>query len=314
MQKKGYYQYYVEGEDERKLLSVLKTEMECIVPGKIEVFNVVQEEITAIRLMQLKKGTTVILVFDTDEGNIEILRKNMNRLSRCQEVSSLICIPQVNNLEDELLRSCHIKQIKELLGSKSNKDFKHDLIVEKNLKKKLLNHGFDIQKFWNRNPENKFREIILGHLAAYDVEPLVIGAADDTALEDIVLGQVEVVDFHGDNSTLVGSKIIVVSQESKAVGAYVVQLALNDGSTVRKRNGAGIGNIQTRVFALGRDSMLIVKWLESSFAVCTIFAVSQQYSTLPTVTCSLHSVTSEMSGVSVRETDKVLFSRASTSP
>ena len=162
MQKKGYYQYYVEGEDERKLLSVLKTEMECIVPGKIEVFNVVQEEITAIRLMQLKKGTTVILIFDTDEGNIEILRKNMNKLSRCQEVSRLICIPQVNNLEDELLRSCHIKQIKELLGSKSNKDFKHDLIVEKNLKKKLLNHDFDIQKFWNRNPENKFREISNG--------------------------------------------------------------------------------------------------------------------------------------------------------
>lgn len=74
----------------------------------------------------------------------------------------LICIPQVNNLEDELLRSCHIKQIKELLGSKSNKDFKHDLIVEKNLKKKLLNHDFDIQKFWNRNPENKFREISNG--------------------------------------------------------------------------------------------------------------------------------------------------------
>lgn len=39
---------------------------------------------------------------------------------------------------------------------------KHDLIVEKNLKKKLLNHGFDIQKFWNRNPENKFREISNG--------------------------------------------------------------------------------------------------------------------------------------------------------
>lgn len=86
----------------------------------------------------------------------------MNKLSRCQEVSRLICIPQVNNLEDELLRSCHIKQIKELLGSKSNKDFKHDLIVEKNLKKKLLNHDFDIQKFWNRNPENKFREISNG--------------------------------------------------------------------------------------------------------------------------------------------------------
>ena len=64
-----------------------------------------------------------------------------------------------------------------------------------------------------------------------------------------MLGQVEVVDFHGDNGTLVGGKIIVVGQESKAVGAYVVQLALDDGSAVCKRNGAGIGNIQTRVLA-----------------------------------------------------------------
>ena len=64
-----------------------------------------------------------------------------------------------------------------------------------------------------------------------------------------MLGQVEVVDFHGDNGTLVGGKIIVVGQESKAVGAYVVQFALDNGSTVRKRNGAGIGNIQTRVLA-----------------------------------------------------------------
>jgi len=155
----GYYQYYVEGEDERKLLSVLKTEMGLIVPGKIEVFNVVQEEITAIRLMQLKKGTTVILVFDTDEGNVSVLSKNIKILSKCPEVKHVICIPQVNNLEDELIRSCNIKQIKELLGSKSNKDFKHDLIVEKNLRKKLLANGFNIHEFWNKNPENRYKGI-----------------------------------------------------------------------------------------------------------------------------------------------------------
>ena len=62
-------------------------------------------------------------------------------------------------------------------------------------------------------------EIIAGHLAAYDVESFVVGAADDAALDDVVLGQVEVVDFYGDNGTLVGGEIIVVGQESKAVGA-----------------------------------------------------------------------------------------------
>ena len=45
----------MEGEDERALLSVLKTEMEVIIPGKIEILNVAQKKITSIRLMQLKK-------------------------------------------------------------------------------------------------------------------------------------------------------------------------------------------------------------------------------------------------------------------
>lgn len=43
MNKAAHYQYYVEGEDEKKLLSVLKTEMGLIVPGKIDKLNVVQD-------------------------------------------------------------------------------------------------------------------------------------------------------------------------------------------------------------------------------------------------------------------------------
>lgn len=71
----GNYQYYVEGQNEEKLISVLKTEMELVCPGKIDVLNVVQEELTTVRLMQLKPQTTVILVFDTDVGNIDILKR-----------------------------------------------------------------------------------------------------------------------------------------------------------------------------------------------------------------------------------------------
>ena len=46
-------------------------------------------------------------------------------------MSDVICITQVHNLEDELKRSCNIRQIKDLLGSKSNSEFKHDLIKAK---------------------------------------------------------------------------------------------------------------------------------------------------------------------------------------
>lgn len=159
MNKAAHYQYYVEGEDEKKLLSVLKTEMGLIVPGKIDKLNVVQELLTQLRLMQLKNGTTVILVFDTDAGNVEILKENISILRRSCIVKDVICIPQVNNLEDELIRSCKINHIRELTGSKSNKDYKHCLIVEKNLKEKLLRHKFDIDKFWNQNPTNCYSKI-----------------------------------------------------------------------------------------------------------------------------------------------------------
>lgn len=159
MKKQEYVQYYVEGADEEKLLSVLKTEMGMIVPGKIQVFNVVQEEFTTLRLMQLKKDTTVVLVYDTDTKDASIFRKNINILKKFPYVKNIICIPQVNNLEDELIRSCCIKKIKELTGSKSNKDYKADLLKEKNLKNKLELHGFDENKLWSQIPkESPFSE------------------------------------------------------------------------------------------------------------------------------------------------------------
>ena len=61
-----YYQYYVEGQDEEKIIQVLKTELRLIEPGKVEKFNVVSEKFTELRIMQLKMGTVAVLVFDTD--------------------------------------------------------------------------------------------------------------------------------------------------------------------------------------------------------------------------------------------------------
>lgn len=80
MSKGKYYQYFVEGEDEQKLINTLKSEMKLILPGKVQVFNITQEKMTKLRLMNLKVGTSVVLVFDSDAGNLKILEENIRFL------------------------------------------------------------------------------------------------------------------------------------------------------------------------------------------------------------------------------------------
>lgn len=159
MRKDEYYLYFVEGEDERKLVNTLKSDFEVIRPGKVQVFNVTQNKLTKLRISSLKRGTKVVLVFDTDAGNFTTLKDNIGFLENQSMISEVICITQVRNLEDELMRSCSIKQIKDLLGSKSNKEFKHDLIKEKNLEAKLRKAQFNFNLFWSMCDKENYREI-----------------------------------------------------------------------------------------------------------------------------------------------------------
>ena len=53
MRKKDIYHYYVEGEDEKKLLDVLKGELGCIESGKVDKVNVVQTKFSIARIRPL---------------------------------------------------------------------------------------------------------------------------------------------------------------------------------------------------------------------------------------------------------------------
>lgn len=159
MSKNQVFQYYVEGEDEEKLVSTLKSEMRVIYPGKIQVFNLIQKEITDNRLRLLKPNTIVVLIFDTDVQKIDILNANISKISSNQNVKDVICIPQIENMEDELCRSCQIKNIMELLGSTSYSQFKRDFIKEKNLPSKLRQKSLDIDRLWVGKPTGLFTKI-----------------------------------------------------------------------------------------------------------------------------------------------------------
>lgn len=159
MGRNKYYQYFVEGDDDKKVIETLKTDMQLIVPGKVQKFNVVEKLLTKNHIMTLKEGTYVVLVFDTDTKNVEILKQNLNFLRKQKVVKEVICVMQVRNLEDEMLRCCAIKQVKELTRSRSNKDFKTDILRISNLEKRLKECDFDFSKLWITVPENIYKEI-----------------------------------------------------------------------------------------------------------------------------------------------------------
>lgn len=159
MGKSKYYHYFVEGADEEKIVNLLKSDMQLIQSGKVEVFNAIEQKFTRPRFMSMKAGTTVILVFDTDTDNVSILLENIAFLKQIKSIVQILCITQVQNLEDELKRSCNITQIKELTGSRSNSDFKRDLLKASNLDDKLTKFGFNFDKFWVTNDTRTFKDI-----------------------------------------------------------------------------------------------------------------------------------------------------------
>ncbi len=157
--KSKYIIYYVEGENEQKLINTLKAKLGVIKTGKVQKLNVVEEKISTARLRTISRGTMVVLVFDTDTRRSRILEENIETLRSCSSVSEIVTIPQVENLEDELVRSCNIKSITELLNSKSKSDFKNDFIRVSNLDQKLKEHQFDIDVLWSQNPKSPYDAI-----------------------------------------------------------------------------------------------------------------------------------------------------------
>lgn len=157
--KNASIQYYVEGEDEKKVVSVLKSELRVIKPGKVQKLNVLQTQISDATLRTLKNGTIVVLIFDTDTEKVEILNRNIQKLRKCSFVSAIVTIPQVPNLEAELVRSCNIRKITDLLNSRSKKDFKSEIVHISNLADKLIEHKFDLSVFWTKQPGQPYQDI-----------------------------------------------------------------------------------------------------------------------------------------------------------
>ena len=142
--------YYVEGECEQKLVRTLIDDFKLLPPGTIKVLNIKQKLIPKSILINLHPGSYIVFIFDTDVDNYEFLIENRKILEKMKAKIKIILLPQVKNLEDELKRSCNIRQIRELTHSRSDKDFKRDFIKAGNLMSLMKHAGFDYSLLWEQ--------------------------------------------------------------------------------------------------------------------------------------------------------------------
>ena len=66
--------------------------MRLIQPGKVIKRNVIQDKLRQAQLKTLKKGTTAVLVFDTDTDNTDILFENIELLKH--NLIYILCLNQ----------------------------------------------------------------------------------------------------------------------------------------------------------------------------------------------------------------------------
>lgn len=84
MKASGIFQYFVEGDDEKRLIEVLKTDMRLIIPDKVQILNVVQERFTDLKLRTLQDGTTLVLFLIPMWEILQSLMKTSERQKNLQ--------------------------------------------------------------------------------------------------------------------------------------------------------------------------------------------------------------------------------------
>ncbi len=148
--------YFVEGKCEATLLAALKERPQKILSGRVKIFNVITNLIPRSQLVTIQAGTTVVFVFDTDVPVTESLKKNIELVDTYCSKTKVIFLPQVMNLEDELVRCTDISSISELTHSRSTKDFKRDFCAMTNCRDVLNRHQLDVLRLWTQNPPEVF--------------------------------------------------------------------------------------------------------------------------------------------------------------
>ncbi len=154
--KNNPVQYFVEGDTEKAFIEQIRNKY--VLSGKIDVLNILQNEIKNSRLISIKPNTTIILIFDTDVQEKELLNRlthNIKVLKDSKHIKEVIVIPQVLNFEDELVYATNIKSIEKFIPKCTKKEFKGKFIkLGSSMVAMLEKQDFNADKLWSRRVNN----------------------------------------------------------------------------------------------------------------------------------------------------------------
>ena len=151
--------YFVEGECEKQFLNTLKDPKYNLVnTGKVFVFNVVNKKLLSNRLISLDKNSIIVLIYDTDTPNIDILNKNLLTFTQ-HGFKNIYHVHSVKNFEDEIVFSTSLQSINDFFNTNSIADFKKKFIKSNSdhLYSKLKEFHFDKNKMWSRRGNTPYK-------------------------------------------------------------------------------------------------------------------------------------------------------------
>jgi hypothetical protein len=150
--------YIVEGECEEKLINALKMPPNLVIPGKIKKWNIITTELRNSILIGIPQGSYVVLVFDTDVPETEVLKKNIAILKKYCARVQVVCLAQVRNFEDEIVRCTDVKSAPELTKSTGTQNFKKAFckLKDQDCRRLLERHSIDVGKFWTTKVPEDF--------------------------------------------------------------------------------------------------------------------------------------------------------------
>lgn len=151
--------YFTEGQCEEKLIKALKLNPALLAPGKVKVFNVVQNVLPVSILMSIEPGSAAILVFDTDKAETDHLKQNMDLLKKYCSGVEVFTILQVLNFENEIERATDVEHAYDLTKSITSEDFKSSVnrMKEVDFRRALTRHRLNMSNLWIKEPPDAFR-------------------------------------------------------------------------------------------------------------------------------------------------------------
>lgn len=160
--------YFVEGSCEKQLVEALKLPPANLIPGKVTVFNPIQNLLSKSQLLMIKPYSIVIFVYDTDVPEVDILRENVSRITKyCMNVR-IVHLMQVPNIEGELVRCTDVKLAQMLTKSRSANDFKSDFcrLTPQACKYLLSRHHLIANSLWTTPVSAPFDEFVRNRVIA----------------------------------------------------------------------------------------------------------------------------------------------------